>query len=316
MRRAAPCPRETLRYRSGCSVSSGLSITPVGSIFVPALMLASTDALQPARGQSAAPSNRRTGTIVCLTRESVAPRAATGQALSMDLDALRAELAATPSVRAEGKISGVTGLSLSATLPGARVGDVVVVRRRGEPLLAEVVGFHDGRVVAMPLGETTGVGPDDVVESTGAPLEVRTGEALLGRVLDGLGRAIDGKPAPGGEAAPVDRSPPPALRRARVEHAMSTGFRAIDGLPTLANAHRIGLYAGSGVAKTTLLGSLALSAWADEVVVALVVERGREVREFVEQTLGPARARERSSSSPRATPPPSNASAPRKWPPR
>ena len=100
----------------------------------------------------------------------------------MDLDALRAELADAPSLGARGRVRAVTGLSLSVSLPGARVGDLVIVRRRGEPLWAEVVGFRDAEVVTMPLGDITGVGPEDVVESTGGPLSVPVGPALLGRV--------------------------------------------------------------------------------------------------------------------------------------
>ena len=186
---------------------------------------------------------------------------------------------------------GVTGLAVTATLPGARVGDLVVVRRRGTPLLAEVVGFRDGEIVAMPLGSTAGVGPDDAVQATFAPLEVRVGEALLGRVLDGLGRPIDGKGPPEGATAPVDRSPPNPLHRALVNTPLPTGIRAIDGFLTLGVGQRIGLFSGSGVGKSTLLGALARGALADAVVVALVGERGREVREFVEHTLGPARAK-------------------------
>ena len=107
---------------------------------------------------------------------------------------------------------GVTGLSLRVALPGARVGDVVIVHRRGGPLAAEVVGFEPAGVIALPLGDAAGVGPDDAVEGTGAPLEVVVGEPLLGRVLDGLGRPLDASELPRGlSRAPVDRAPPPAL---------------------------------------------------------------------------------------------------------
>jgi FliI/YscN family ATPase len=185
----------------------------------------------------------------------------------------------------------VTGLAVTAALPGARVGDLVVIRRRGTPLLAEVVGFRDGEIVAMPLGDTAGVGPDDTVQATFAPLEVRTGEALLGRVLDGLGRAIDGKGVVEGTSRPIDRAPPPPLHRALVNTPLPTGVRAIDGFLTLGVGQRIGLFSGSGVGKSTLLATLARGARADAVVVALVGERGREVREFVEHGLSAARSR-------------------------
>jgi type III secretion protein N (ATPase) len=205
----------------------------------------------------------------------------------VDIDELRARLAQTPSLRPLGRVRAVIGLTVRLTLPGARVGDVVLLRRRGEPLAAEVVGFDQGEAVAVALGELTGVGSDDVVESTGAPLEIGAGAALLGRVLDGLGRPLDGEPLPRGlTSVPVDRAPPPALGRRRVESPLATGVRAIDGLLTLGLGQRIGLFAGSGVGKSTLLGTIARGTNADVVVVALVGERGREVSEFLEHSLG------------------------------
>jgi len=209
----------------------------------------------------------------------------------VDLDRLRTELAGVATTRIEGRVQSVTGLALTATLLGARIGDVISVGRRGSPLLAEVVGFRGGEVLAMPLGDLTGVGPDDPVVSTSGPLDVVVGEDLLGRVLDGLGRPLDGKVAPAGTRLPVDRTPPPPLSRNEVSAPLPTGIRAIDSLLTLGVGQRIGLFSGSGVGKSTLLGSLARGARADVVVVALVGERGREVREFVEHTLAPARDR-------------------------
>jgi type III secretion protein N (ATPase) len=141
----------------------------------------------------------------------------------------------------------------------------------------------------MALGALAGVGPDDEVETTGAPLEVRAGDALLGRVVDGLGRPIDGGGAiVGGALVAVDRDPPNALDRRPVERPIATGIRVLDGLLTLGEGQRIGLFAGSGVGKSTLLGAIARGADADAVVVALVGERGREVGEFLEHGLGPA----------------------------
>lgn len=209
----------------------------------------------------------------------------------MDLDRLRSQLAGVATAQTEGRVLGVSGLALTATLPGARVGDVITVGRRGGPLFAEVVGFRGGEIVAMPLGDLTGVGPDDSVKSTSGPLDIVVGDGLLGRVLDGLGRPLDGKVPPTGARLPVDRSPPPALTRRPVDTPLPTGIRAIDGLLTLGIGQRIGLFSGSGVGKSTLLGSLARGASADVVVVALIGERGREVREFVEHVLEPARAR-------------------------
>jgi type III secretion protein N (ATPase) len=207
----------------------------------------------------------------------------------VDLEALKARLSETTALRPVGRVVGVTGLLLRVLLPGARISDVLLIRRRGEPLLAEVVGFQQGEALAVPLGEPVGVGPDDVVEATGQALQVSAGAALLGRVLDGLGRPIDGRPAPTGlTPVPVDRAPPPALTRRPISLPLETGVRAIDGLLTLGVGQRVGLFAGSGVGKSTLLGSIARGASADVVVVALVGERGREVGEFLEQSLGEA----------------------------
>ncbi|MCC6213787.1 MAG: FliI/YscN family ATPase [Polyangiaceae bacterium] len=205
----------------------------------------------------------------------------------MDVEALRRRLAAAPALRPSGCVRAVTGLTLRIALPGARVGDLVIVRRRGGELPAEIVGFDGGEALAIPLGDPRGVGPEDVVESTGGPLSVGAGEALLGRVLDGLGRPIDGRPLPAGlEQVPVDRAPPSALERRPVSSPLATGVRAIDGLMTLGEGQRVGLFAGSGVGKSTLLGAIARGTSADVVVVALVGERGREVGEFLEHALG------------------------------
>ena len=212
----------------------------------------------------------------------------------MDLQALRARLASASTLRPVGRVVAVTGLVLRVEVPGARIGDILVVQRRGDALAAEIVGFSGGQAVAIPLGDLNGVGPDDSVESTGAGLEVHAGEGLLGRVLDGLGRPIDGRPLPHGlTVVPVDRAPPAALSRRPVDRAMATGVRVIDGLLTLALGQRVGLFAGSGVGKSTLLGSIARGSSADVVVVGLVGERGREVGEFLDGSLGPE-ARKRS----------------------
>jgi len=207
----------------------------------------------------------------------------------VDIDSLRARLAGTSTLRPVGKVVGVTGLMLRVTLPGARVGDVLIVHRRGEPLQAEVVGFVAGEALVVPLGELSGVGPDDLVESTGSGLEVGAGDALLGRVLDGLGRPIDGgAPLTGLKLVPVDRAPPAALGRRPVAEPLATGVRVLDGLMTLGIGQRMGLFAGSGVGKSTLLGAMARGTNADVVVVALVGERGREVSEFLDHSLGVA----------------------------
>jgi len=182
----------------------------------------------------------------------------------------------------------VTGLGIRVVMPGARIGDVIQIERRaGPPVDAEVIGFDAGQVVAVPLGTLTGVGPDELVRTTGAPLQVGAGRGLLGRVVDGLGRALDGRCLPSGlRPTWVERAAPPALSRSPISRPFVTGIRAIDGLLTLGVGQRIGLFSGSGVGKSTLLGSLARNAQADAVVVALVGERGREVQEFLDNCLG------------------------------
>jgi type III secretion protein N (ATPase) len=206
--------------------------------------------------------------------------------MTVDVEALKAHLAQVSTLRPSGRVLGVTGLSLRFAMPGIRIGDVVRVRRRGDPLACEVVGFDGAQAIAMPLGALAGVGPDDEVESTGAPFSVQVSDGLLGRVLDGLGRPIDGGKAIIGDALPVDRDPPNALERRPVVRPLATGLRVIDGLLTLGEGQRMGLFSGSGVGKSTMLGAIARGAEADLVVVALVGERGREVGEFLDRSLG------------------------------
>jgi type III secretion protein N (ATPase) len=188
-----------------------------------------------------------------------------------------------------GRITGVAGLALEAALAGVRIGELVEIRSPDRPpIAAEVVGLREERAVLMPLGELAGLGLDAEVIPRGGPLRVRVGEALRGRVLDGLGRPIDGAPLPPGlEEWPVARPPPPPLARRRISEPLPLGIRAIDALATVGEGQRLGLFAGAGVGKSTLLGQIARNARADLSVVCLVGERGREVREFVEDALGP-----------------------------
>lgn len=193
-----------------------------------------------------------------------------------------------------GRVRGAKGLTLTATIPGARRGDWVRVERRsGPPLDAEVIAFDAELATLMPLGSVRGVGPDDVVRWMGSALEVRCGPALLGRVLDGMGNPLDGGPALVGDAEPIDRPPPPALARPRIRRAMPTGVRAIDALCTVGEGQRVGLFAPAGVGKTSLLARLAEHASADVIVTCLIGERGRELNEYLDDALGP-RARARS----------------------
>jgi type III secretion protein N (ATPase) len=211
--------------------------------------------------------------------------------VNVDAAALRDQLARASTLRAEGRVVSVLGLSLKVALPGVRVGDLIEIERRGEPLLAEIVGFNDELALAMPLGELRGVGPADRVTSSGSVLSVPAGPVLLGRVVDGFGRPIDGRDLVGASKVPAERDPPPALSRRAVERPLATGVRVIDTLLTLGEGQRVGLFAGSGVGKSTLLGALARGVEADVVVVALVGERGREVGEFIREILGASLSR-------------------------
>jgi len=190
--------------------------------------------------------------------------------------------------RVTGRVELVRGLLLEATLPGARVGEVATITDARTQVLAEVVGFAGSRVQLLPLGSSAGLGEGAEVTCGGASLTVGVGPRLVGRVLDGLGRPMDGKPPPPGLVRwSVDRPCPEPFRRARVDLPLPLGVRAIDGLCTVGRGQRLGLFAGAGVGKSTLLGQMVRHTRAEVTVVALVGERGRELREFVEDALGP-----------------------------
>ena len=198
-----------------------------------------------------------------------------------------AALDAAPPLRLAGRLTQLSGLALEAALAGVRLGELVEVERPGTPLLAEVVGLRAEQAILLPLGDPAGVGLGAEVRPRGGPLSVPVGRALLGRVLDGLGRPIDGRPEPAGLVPwAVDRAPPPPLERRPVVEPLVFGLRAIDGLLTAGRGQRLGLFAGAGVGKSMLLGQLARGARANLSVICLVGERGREVGEFIEEALG------------------------------
>jgi flagellum-specific ATP synthase len=156
-----------------------------------------------------------------------------------------------------------------------------------EPVLAEVVGFRDSKVLIMPLGEMMGIGAGSDVVALGTPLEIGVGDQLLGRVLDGLGHPIDGKgPILTERRLEVTAAPPPPLSRKRIVEPLALGVRAIDGPLTCGKGQRVGIFAGSGVGKSTVLGMIARNTAADVNVIALVGERGKEVLDFIERDLG------------------------------
>jgi ATP synthase in type III secretion protein N len=208
--------------------------------------------------------------------------------MAIDLTHYHRLLKDTSSVRVRGRVSELAGLVIRARVPGVRVGEVVQIRGKNRSQVkAEVVGFEGDEVMLMPLGELSGIGPDSEVIPTGRPLTIRVGEGLLGRVLGGLGEPIDGKPLPEGLIEwSVDRDCPDPFTRRRIERPLSLGVRCIDGLLTVGEGQRIGLFAGSGVGKSTLMGQIARNTQAELNVIALVGERGREVREFIEDSLG------------------------------
>lgn len=185
-----------------------------------------------------------------------------------------------------GRLTQATGLVLESVCPSAFVGELVVIECEPEPLLAEVVGFRDDATLLMPLGDLTGLRVGAKVRLTHRSLQVTVSEQLIGRVLDGLGRPLDDKPLPSGEERPIHNNPPSPLQRPLIQEPLPVGVRAIDGLLTLGKGQRVGIFAGSGVGKSTLLGMLARFAQADVTVIALIGERGREVREFLERQLG------------------------------
>lgn len=183
---------------------------------------------------------------------------------------------------ATGRVRSIVGLRISADVPLARLGDVVSIERKGQPPLeAEIVGFTDQRATLLPLGDAAGVGPDDTLRVHQRPLTMHVSDALLGRVLDGLGRPVDAGPAIEGHAQELPGRPLPALSRPKSGAALPLGIRAIDGLCTLAEGQRVGLFAGPGLGKSTLLQQIAQHTAADVVVLCLVGERGREVADFV-----------------------------------
>ncbi len=198
-------------------------------------------------------------------------------------------LRATRLYRVYGRVEKVVGLTIEARGPSARIGEVCIIRSGdGRESLCEVVGFRHDLVLLMPLGPIEGLAPGSLVQSTGDSLNIRVGNDLLGRVVGGLGEPIDSHgPLVGREWTRIHRDPPSPLGRPRIDTPLPTGVRALDGLLTLGVGQRVGLFAGSGVGKSTLLGMVAKSSEADVNVIALIGERGREVREFIERDLGP-----------------------------
>ncbi len=215
----------------------------------------------------------------------------TTQTPTLDLSKYSTVLKRTNALKMNGRVTQVVGVLVESHGPAARIGEICEIyhSRNAGPLLAEVVGFREDRALLMPFGNLSEVGLGNEVVATGSPLKVRVGQSLLGRVLDGLGRPLDGKGPLDFEAeVSVLGSPPHPLSRRRIKEPLAVGVRALDGLLTLGSGQRVGIFAGSGVGKSTLLGMIARNTAADVNVIALIGERGREVRDFLEKDLGEA----------------------------
>ena len=207
------------------------------------------------------------------------------------LESLKKSLQGVELTRVNGRVEQMVGLVIESTGPSASVGEACWITSTDgatPPVLAEVVGFRQHRVLLMPLGEMRGLGPGSEVVKTGGAFKIPVGESLLGRVIDAMGKPVDGKGplGPTRESYPIHREPPSAMERRRIAKPVATGVRAIDSLLTLGEGQRLGIFSGSGVGKSTLLGMIARDTEADINVIALVGERGREVRDFLERDLG------------------------------
>jgi len=189
-----------------------------------------------------------------------------------------------------GKVLQVIGLMIESQGPAANIGEVCYIHTTNSnesPILAEVVGFNKEKIILMPYTELTEIGPGCLVEATGKPLTIKMGTGLIGKVIDPLGHRLDQSELPSGlRDYLTERSPPNPMTRQRIFEPFQVGIKAIDAMLTVGQGQRIGIFAGSGVGKSTLLGMIARNSSADINVIGLIGERGREVREFLESDLG------------------------------
>lgn len=210
----------------------------------------------------------------------------------INLQKLKNAINECKTIKLMGKVTQVVGLVIESRGPAVSVGELCYITSKlpnVPPIPAEVVGFREGFVMLMPIGEMQGVGPGCEVVAAQKMLQVKVGEELLGRVLDGLGNPMDGlEPILSTIEYPLQAPPPHPLKRPRIHENLYIGVRAVDGLITMGDGQRIGIMAGSGVGKSTLLSMIARNTEADISVIALIGERGREVRDFIERDLGEA----------------------------
>jgi len=208
--------------------------------------------------------------------------------INFDLDYYKKIVDDVDTLDYYGKVSRVTGLTVESIGPIAQIGELCKITSIDgrASVMSEVIGFRDNKVILMPYGTLDGIGSGSTVQATKKSLQVRISEDLKGRILDGLGNPIDDKgEIVGGELFRTDNTPPNPLKRKRIHDILPLGIKAIDGLITCGSGQRIGIFAGSGVGKSTLLGMIARNATADINVIVLVGERGRELNDFIEKDL-------------------------------
>ncbi len=208
----------------------------------------------------------------------------------MKAEELLEEIDEIDSFKRYGRVKQVIGLMIESQGPESSIGDLCLIHighRKKRVIQAEVVGFRDENVILMPYTSVNDIAPGSLVEATLKPLEIKVGPALIGNVVDALGQPLDGSNLPKGLlGVPTDQSPPNPLKRPTISQPIEVGVRLIDSLLTVGSGQRVGIFAGSGVGKSTLLGMIARNTTADLNVIALIGERGREVREFIEKDLG------------------------------
>jgi flagellum-specific ATP synthase len=208
--------------------------------------------------------------------------------IDIDFDLLNKKIQEVNTYYLEGTVKQVIGLTIEVQGVKAFVGELCTVyNQENQPIKCEVVGFREDAVLLMPLGELIGISPGCRVVPERKPLEVKCSDDLLGKILDGLGNPLQGEDIFQGDGYPLENQPPDPLSRKRITEILPTGVRAIDGFLTVGEGQRIGIFAGSGVGKSTTLGMIAREAEADINVISLIGERGREVLEFIEKDLGP-----------------------------
>jgi flagellum-specific ATP synthase len=206
--------------------------------------------------------------------------------LNIDLDKVESRFHKLDMTKNYGHINRVIGLVIESIGPQVSIGELCLIKTDQEDIKAEVVGFDDNKVLMMPIGEMDGIKPGARVVATEEKLKVKVGESLLGKILNGNGEVINGQVMADLEEVNVNQNPPDPLKRQRIKEPLSLGVRCLDGLLTCGKGQRLGIFAGSGVGKSTLLGMAARNTNADINVIGLIGERGREVRDFIEKDLG------------------------------